>query len=308
MKIDGLHHVTALASGARSNNEFYTRTLGLRRVKKTVNFDAPDTYHLYYGDELGRPGTAITYFPFAGIGKGTPGAGAASEVAYAIPEGATQAWAERLAAHGVPHRRREGPFGETGLTLAGPDGEGIALIETTGDPRVGWTGGGIEAAHAIRGFHGVTLTLRETAPTQALLEAMGYAVEGVEGARTRLRMPQGNGADVVDLLAAPDAPRAIEGAGSVHHVAFSVPDRAAQDEARAILTAAGARITPPIDRDYFWAIYFRTPGGVLFEIATAEPGFDRDETPETLGAALKLPRQHERLRPQLEEILEPLDA
>ncbi|SFI28561.1 VOC family protein [Albimonas pacifica] len=308
MKINGLHHVTALASGARENNAFYTHALGLRRVKKTVNFDAPDTYHLYYGDELGRPGTAITYFPFAGIGKGAKGAGTTSEVAYSIPLGAADWWAERLDALGVPHARRDGPFGETGLNLAGPDGEAIALVEVADDPREGWTGGGVEAAHAIRGFHGVTLTLRETARTQALLETMGYAVAGVEGARTRLKVANGNGADVVDLVADAEAPRAIEGAGSVHHIAFSVPDREAQDEARRILTQAGAQITPPIDRDYFWAIYFRTPGGVLFEIATAEPGFDRDEAPEALGTALKLPRQHERLRSRIEEILEPIDA
>lgn len=307
MKINGLHHVTALASGARSNNAFYTQVLGLRRVKKTVNFDAPDTYHLYYGDELGRPGTAITYFPFAGIGQGGKGTGAASEVAYSIPAGAAAWWAERLTTLEIPHARREGPFGETGIDLTGPDGEAIALVEVADDPRAGWTGGGIEAAHAIRGFRGVALRLRETAPTQAILEAMGYAVEGVEGARTRLRIAEGNGADLVDLVAAPNEPRATEGAGSVHHVAFSVSDRAAQDEARRVLTAAGAQITPPIDRDYFWAIYFRTPGGVLFEIATDDPGFDRDEAPEALGTALKLPRQHERLRARIEEILEPID-
>ncbi|MEC9434020.1 MAG: VOC family protein [Pseudomonadota bacterium] len=308
MKINGLHHVTALASGARANNEFHTGALGLRRVKKTVNFDAPDTYHLYYGDEAGRPGTAITYFPFAGIGQGGKGTGAASEVAYSIPPGASGWWAERLAGLGVPHARRDGPFGEVGLDVTGPDGEAIALVEVADDPRQGWTGGGVDAAHAIRGFRGVTLRLRDIAGVRAVLEAMGYAVEAVEGARTRMRIAESNGADIVDLIAAPDEPNAVEGAGSVHHVAFSVADRAAQDAARRALVAAGARITPPIDRDYFWAIYFRTPGGVLFEIATDDPGFARDEAPESLGNALKLPARHEPLRARIEEILEPLDA
>lgn len=306
--IRGLHHVTSLASDANANNAFFTATLGLRRVKKTVNFDAPDVYHLYYGDALGTPGTVMTYFPFPGMARGRPGSGEVGITAFAVPEGALSFWRDRLAAAGAGGLEESEAFGERRLAFRGPDGEALALVEVPGDGRRPWAGGGVPADRAIRGFHSVVLRLRDAGPTAELLRLMGYEAAEAQGPIERFVLPGGNGAGIVDLEAAPGAPAASQGAGSVHHVAFSVADGAAQAEVRRSLTDAGLRVTPPIDRDYFWAIYFRTPGGVLFEVATDEPGFARDEDPGALGTALKLPRQHEHLRPWLEANLDPIAA
>jgi len=302
-RINGLHHVTSLAADARRNNRFFTRTLGLRRVKTTVNFDAPHVYHLYYGDERGRPGTVMTYFPFPGADRGVRGTGEASVTEFSVPAGSTEAWQARLRADGVQGIAAERVFGETRLRLDGPDGESLALVEVAGDARAPWTGGGVPADIAIRGFRGVRLLLRDGAAMGDLLGFMGYCEAARDGALTRYVRGGGNGADCVDIEVAPGATEAVQGAGSVHHVAFSVADRAAQRETRDALVAAGHRVTEVIDRDYFWAIYFRTPGGVLFEVATDEPGFDRDEDRAHLGEALKLPSQHAHLRPWLEQHL-----
>lgn len=304
-KINGLHHVTMLASGAGANNAFYTGALGLRRVKTTVNFDAPEVYHLYFGDALGRPGTVMTSFPFPNAARGRRGAGEASETAFAVPADSLGAWEERLSPLGPV--RRETRFGEERLVLEGPDREGLALVGTTGDGREPWTGSGVGEELGVRGFHGVTLTLRDAAPTADLLKLMGYREEGREGSFLRFRV-EGNGADVLDIREDPAAPPAQQSAGSVHHIAFSVADRAAQAEVRRELAESGFQTTPSIDRDYFYAIYFRSPGGVLFEVATEEPGFSRDEAPESLGTALKLPKQHEHLRGELRRRLEPLEG
>ena len=305
-QIKGIHHVTAIAADANANNAFYTGTLGLRRVKKTVNFDAPDVYHLYYGDERGTPGTVMTYFPFPHASRGRPGVGEVGTTMFAVPEGALAAWEERLSAAGVAGLGRETAFGESRLHLAGPDGDGLALVEVADDARVPWTGGGVGADIAIRGFRGATLRLRDGGATGELLEFMGYSEAGREGALRRFVREGGNGADVIDIETHAEAQEAAQGAGSVHHIAFEVADRAAQLEAREALVDAGHMVTPVIDRDYFWAIYFRAPGGVLFEIATAEPGFERDEDLAHLGEALKLPTQHEHLRGTLEKSLEPI--
>jgi len=304
--IRGLHHVTAMANDARRNNRFYTRVLGLRRVKQTVNFDAPDVYHLYYADGMGTPGTVMTFFPFPDSGPGVAGAGEAGLTSFSVPDGALPFWRERL--HNAGEVRTDTAFGEDRLLFRGPDGERLALVERSGDARAPWTGNGVGEGEAIRGFHGVTLTLRDARATAELLTLMGYSEEAGEGRLTRFRRPGGNGADVVDIETAPDAPLARLGAGSVHHVAFAVENRAAQLEVRRALTEAGFGITPVIDRDYFYAIYFRTPGGVLFEVATNEPGFARDEDPAHLGETLKLPAQHAHLRPILEKHLEPLEG
>jgi glyoxalase family protein len=300
LPITGLHHVTSIASDAQGNNDFFTKVLGLRRVKKTVNFDAPDTYHLYYGDAAGTPGSVMTYFPFAGVGAGRPGTGEVGTTAFAVPKGALPYWADRFAAKGVKGVRETARFGEKRLNFAGPDGDGFALIEVEDDARPGWTGAGVGAAEAIHGFHSATLRLRDGAATGELLGFMGYDRLDSDGAVTRYAVPQGGAAHVLEVEVAPGLPRAGQGAGSVHHIAFSVPDRAAQLEVRKALMDTGYQVTPVIDRDYFWAIYFRTPGGVLFEVATAEPGFDRDEAPAHLGEKLKLPVQHEGLRARIE--------
>ncbi|MEI4488318.1 VOC family protein [Frigidibacter sp. MR17.14] len=301
LPITGLHHVTSLASDARQNNDFFTRTLGLRRVKKTVNFDAPDTYHLYYGDAAGTPGSVMTYFPFAHMMPGRSGAGEVGETVFAVPEGSLGFWENRL---GTTERVTR--FGETHLRFQGPDGDRFSLVES-GDARQGWTGT-VGADETVRGFKGASLRLRDGGATGELLRFMGYEAEATEGDITRYRVPNGNGADVIDIEVLPGAPAARQGSGSVHHIAFAVPDRAAQDVVRKAIADTGYQITPPIDRDYFWAVYFRTPGGVLFEVATDEPGFARDEAPEHLGEALKLPAQHERLRPAIEAHLQPIEA
>jgi glyoxalase family protein len=306
-QIQGLHHVTAMASGARANNAFFTEVLGLRRVKKTVNFDAPDVYHLYYGDAAGSPGTIMTYFPFPDIGERKRGTGEVGLTRFAAPHEALPFWAERLARAGVEGLRSETAFGEERLAFLGPDGDELALVATKGDDRAPWTGGGAPAEAAIRGFQGVTLRLAEAGPTEELLGFMGFEPEARDGALARWRKPGGNGADAIEIETALDGRRAVPGAGSVHHIAFAVADRAAQLEVRRAIAGAGYQVTPPIDRDYFWAIYFRTPGGVLFEVATNEPGFARDEDPAHLGEGLMLPRQHAHLRASLERRLEPIE-
>jgi len=306
-QIKGLHHVTSMARDAAENNHFFTRVLGLRRVKQTVNFDAPDVYHLYYGDEVGTPGTVMTHFPFPQIIRGRPGTGEVGTTAFAVPEGSLPYWSERLASARVGDLAITESFGERRFGFRAPEGDTMALVEAAGDRRVPWTGNGVPAENAIRGFHSVSLRLRDGGATEELLRFMGYQDAASAGGVTRLIRPDGNGADLVDIEVLPGVPRADLGAGSGHHVAFAVEDRASQLAVQKALLDTGYQVTPVIDRDYFWAIYFRTPGGVLFEVATNEPGFDRDEDTAHLGEALQLPTQHAHLRSRLERTLQPLD-
>ncbi|MEQ1943405.1 VOC family protein [Mesorhizobium sp. VNQ89] len=305
-QIKGLHHVTSMAKDARQNNDFFTNKLGLRRVKKTVNFDAPDVYHLYYADEVGTPGSVMTYFPFPHIAMGRPGVGEVGTTVFSVPEGALGYWKERFEKHGVTGLKEETTFGENRLVFDGPDGDSFALVEAKGDTRAPWAKGGVAADEAIRGFHSASLRLRDAGKTEELLKYMGYETVDQSGNVKRLAIKDGNGADIIDLETLPGAQFADLGAGSVHHIAFAVENRAKQLEVRKALIDTGYHVTPVIDRDYFWAIYFRTPGGVLFEIATNEPGFDRDEDTAHLGEALKLPTQHAHLRGYLEKQLQPL--
>lgn len=305
-QIKGLHHVTSLARDAASNNSFFTRTLGLRRVKKTVNFDAPDVYHLYYGDEFGTPGSVMTYFPFPHAARGTPGTGEVGTTMFAVPKGALPFWRDRLTSLDVAGLEERQAFGENRLAFAGPDGDGFALVEVDGDKRPFWAEGGVPEEAAIRGFRNVSMRLRDGGATGELLRFMGYEETESRDGITRFAVPGGNGADFVEIETLPGAASARQGAGSVHHVAFAVEDRTRQLEVRSALMDTGYQVTPVIDRDYFWAIYFRTPGGVLFEVATNEPGFARDEPLEHLGEKLRLPKQHEHLRARLEEHLEPI--
>ena len=306
-QIKGLHHVTSMAADARTNNHFFTNTLGLRRVKKTVNFDAPEVYHLYYGDEIGTPGTVMTYFPFPHMSQGRPGTGEVGTTVFSVPPGSLGYWKDRLAASGATGILEEQTFGEKRLNFAGPDGDGFALVEVRDDARSPWTANGISEDHAIRGFHSVSMRLRDEGATAELLKFMGYEQLDAKDGVTRLIVPGGNEAGLIDLETMPNIARGQQGAGSVHHVAFAVDNRATQLEVRKALIDTGYQVTPVIDRDYFWAIYFRTPGGVLFEIATNEPGFDRDEDTAHLGEGLMLPQQHKHLRPILAQHLPKLE-
>jgi glyoxalase family protein len=306
-QIKGLHHVTSLARDAAENNAFFTGKLGLRRVKKTVNFDAPDVYHLYYADEFGTPGSVMTYFPFPHAARGRVGTGEVGVTSFAVPEGTLPYWEQRLVAQGVTGLRHEERFGEKRIAFDGPDGDGFALVETKDDNRAAWTNGGVGNDEAIRGFHSVSMRLQDGGATAELLKFMNYEeIDKSDNVRRFAIKGDGNGADFIDVETLPMLNRGQQGAGSVHHVAFAVENREKQLEVRKALMETGYQVTPVIDRDYFWAIYFRTPGGVLFEIATNEPGFDRDEDTAHLGEALKLPSQHEHLRPYLESHLQPI--
>ena len=305
-QIKGLHHITSMASDARDNNAFFTGTLGLRRVKKTVNFDAPDVYHLYYGDEVGTPGSVMTYFPFGRMQKGRRGIGEVGVTEFAVPPGALPYWQDRLATFGLTGMEGGRFLGEARLEFLGPDGDGFALVESDPGGRSPWTAGGVPEEAGILGFHGARMRLADAAATGELLTFMGYRKDETEGGVTRYRIDGGNGADTVDLEELPSARAASQGAGSVHHIAFAVENRAAQLDVRKALMDTGYQVTPVIDRNYFWAIYFRTPGGVLFEVATNEPGFDHDEDTAHLGEALKLPEQYEPARARIERVLPPL--
>jgi glyoxalase family protein len=302
-QIKGLHHVTSMAADAQENNDFFTDTLGLRRVKKTVNFDAPEVYHLYYGDEVGTPGSVMTYFPFGQMPRGKRGVGEVGVTDFAVPKGALSFWEKHLADKNVSGLARDTAFGEERLQFDGPDGDGFALVETEAEGRAPWTGGGVPEDAGILGFHGTRMRLLDVAATDELLTFMGYQkVDSADGL-TRYQVEHGNAARTIDVEHLSGGQAATQGAGSVHHIAFAVEDRAAQKEVRQALLDTGYQVTPVIDRDYFWAIYFRTPGGVLFEIATNEPGFDRDEDTAHLGEALKLPTRYEPHRDQIERIL-----
>jgi len=220
--IKGLHHVTSMAADANENNAYFTKTLGMRRVKKTVNFDAPEVYHLYYGDEVGTPGSVMTYFPFAHMARGTRGAGEVGTTEFAVPKGALDFWKGHLPQQGVSGLREETFLGEKRLAFDGPDGDDFALVETETAGRTPWSEGGVSKEAGVLGFHGARFRLRDAARTGELLQFMGYEKEAKEGAVTRYRIEGGNAAATIDLEEIPSATHAQQGAGSVHHIAFAV--------------------------------------------------------------------------------------
>jgi len=305
--MSGIHHVTAISGRADRNLDFYTRVLGLRLVKKTVNFDDPGTYHFYYGDEQGQPGTILTFFPWDNAAPGHRGVGETREAAFRMPAAALGYWTHRFIEKSVPHAL-EKRFGESVLTFRDGDGMRFALVGVAGaENEQGWTDGAIPAEHAIRGFHGVTLLVNDAAPTAAILtDVLGFREVAREGALARCRGDAPMGA-LVDLREAGDFPRGRMGRGSVHHIAFRAPDDAAQ-AAMAKRLAADHHMHPTDqkDRNYFRSIYFREPNGILFEIATDQPGFSVDEPASELGGALKLPRFLEPRRAEIEAKLPPL--
>lgn len=305
MRHFGIHHITAIAGPAQRNFDFYTRTLGLRFVKKTVNFDDPGTYHFYYGDEAGSPGSILTFFPWEHAAPGHLGVGEAQETAFRVPEGSIGYWAHRFIEKGVPHDALIKRFGESVLAFRDPDGMRLALIGVAGaDRQPGWSNGDVPPEHAIRGFHGVTLLLRSADATASILtDVFGFAEIGRDGSTTRYKANADIGGHV-DLRAVGDFPRGRQGAGSVHHIAFRAADDAAQGEMVAKLAERhGVRATEQRDRNYFRSVYFREPGGVLFEIATDVPGFAVDEPVKSLGEALKLPAGLEPHRKEIEAVL-----
>lgn len=306
----GLHHVTAIAGDPAENVRFYTDVLGLRLVKRTVNFDDPSTYHLYYGDEVGSPGTILTFFPFVDGRSGRVGRGQTSATAFAVPEGSLAYWRERLAERGVDVDDPVDRFGERVLPFRDGDGQPLELVAgRTGGTIEPWADGPVPTEHAVRGFHGVTLDSLDPAATAGVLETLGYEPVAEAGDRSRYRATAGPvGSDggvaaVVDVLDRPDAPRGEEGIGTVHHVAVRAADADQQERWRERLREAGHRVTPRKDRRYFESVYLREPGGILFEIATDGPGFDRDESVPELGSSLKLPPWLEDDRERIENRL-----
>jgi glyoxalase family protein len=290
--------------------------LGQRLVKRTVNFDDPGTYHLYYGDEQGTPGTIMTFFPWAGARRGQRGAGQITVTSYAVPVGSLGWWSEHLSQHQVPVQEHRERFGEPSLRLLDPDGLLLELVEVAGcESLAAWGGAGIDPRYAVRGFRGVTLATLAGAGTRRFVEqVMGFVRVAEEGSMTRYRIaPEaGSGREEIDPFAAVldvelVAERGTGGAGTVHHVAFRIADDAAELAWRNYLMRSGAGVSPVMDRQYFHSIYFREPGGVLFEIATDPPGFGVDEPIDQLGSELRLPPGLESQRERIERLLPPLD-
>lgn len=301
-KILGLHHITAIAGDAQRNYDFYTQTLGFRLVKKTVNFDDPKTYHFYYGNEVGYPGTILTFFPWANVRQGKNGAGMATEIGYSIPIGSLDFWKSRFEKLKVSNNSNE-RFGEKYITFQDPDGLWLQLIEAKQkDTRVGLETKEIKEEVAIKGFHTVTLTLKSIQETAAILtEIFDYKLVEQEGNLYRYQTDAVENAALVDLLEDPQAQRGINAGGTNQHVAFRVKDEETLMAFREKILSKGHQITPKINRDYFFSLYFREPGGVLFEIATDNPGFATDETVENLGSSLQLPDQYEHRREEIEK-------
>ncbi|MFD2571966.1 ring-cleaving dioxygenase [Spirosoma soli] len=301
----GLHHITAIANNAQRNYDFYTHVLGLRMVKKTVNFDDPGTYHFYYGNEEGTPGTILTFFPWEGIGPGRNGVGMATEIGYSVPIDSLDNWAGRFKELGVSAGEQAERFGERYLPFTDPDGLAFTLIAPKQpDNRPVWETEDIKRDTATRGFHSITLALQHIEPTaRVLTDIFGYRLLAQEGNRYRFETDAVPTASIVDLLEEPEGHLGRNAAGTNHHVAFRVANDAIQMDYRDKILSSGLQITPKIDRDYFFSLHFREPGGVLFEIATDNPGFTVDEPLEELGSHLKLPKQYEASRAKIEKVL-----
>ena len=304
--IIGLHHVTATVAGAQADLEFFAGALGQRLVKKTINFDNPGVYHFSYGNESGAPGTIMTTFPYRAMGvrDGTRGAGQITTTSFSVPAEALQFWRQRLEARQVAYENEESPFGEDVLRFSDPSGLALRLVGNASDHRPPWVLPEIGADRAIRGIHGVTLLVREPEKTVAFLsEVLDGAVVGESADTVRMGLNGGAPGQIVEVASAGDAPGAVNGLGTVHHVACAVKGEAEQLLMRRELVRRGVQVTEVLDRDYFRSIYFREPNGVLFEIATIPPGFLIDESMSELGRSLKLPPWEEPRRAAIEASL-----
>jgi len=299
--VTGLHHITALASDAQQNLDFYAGILGLRFVKKTVNFDATDVYHLYYGDELGIPGTILTFFPIRGLTPGRKGRGQLTVTSFSIPSGSIDYWIKRLDRFKVEHNNPQERFDdEVFIYFEDHEGLGLELVANTFDDRKGFTYGVVPEENAIKGFYGILLNEEHFEKTAALLsEHLDFKFLKEQENRIRYTS-SGNSANFVDILYNTGPGRGLSGSGTIHHVAFAVADDVAQLEVRERLVNSGLSVTPVVDRFYFHSIYFREPGGVLFEVATSDIGFTIDEKREKLGETLKLPKWAETDRRMIE--------
>ena len=305
--INGLHHITALGGEPQANLDFYAGVLGLRLVKKTINFDATNVYHLYYGDETGQPGTIMTFFPYPGITRGRIGTGQVTITSFSIPANSVDYWAKRLESKNIPFQSPSRRGDETVLPLEDPDGLLLELVATDQDKRSGWTQGDVPAEHAIRGFFGISVCVGNPMATQHLLTTtLEHTVVDEHGGRTRLQAGDGGPGTLIDLVCPPNPVRGLQGGGTIHHVAFSTDSDETQKQIREKLAQAGMQVTAVLDRQYFHSIYFREPGGVLFEVATTPPGFARDEEVAELGTSLKLPPWEEKNRERIEQNLQPI--
>ncbi len=306
-KIPGIHHITAIAGDPQGNVDFYNGFLGLRLVKKTVNFDDPQTYHLYYGDEEGHPGTILTFFPWPGAHHGSRGAGQLTTVSFSVPEWSLGWWIDRFDRNGVIHESARRRFDEESVAFLDPDGLRLELVAHASAENVKpWEGGPVSSRHALRGFHGATLTETNLDHTAAfLMNILGFHKAGEVGDCHRFIAGDHPG-HAVDVLHLPNESAGHVAVGTVHHIAWRTPTGDEQLEWRREIEDAGTSVTPVIDRQYFHSIYFREPGGVLFEIATDPPGFTLDEPLEELGSGLMLPPRFEHMRGELERVLPPV--
>jgi glyoxalase family protein len=306
--ISGIHHVTAIASDPQRNLDFYTEVLGLRLVKRTVNFDDLGTYHLYFGDEIGTPGSILTFFPWPMARRGRSGVGQVEVTSFSIPEASVSYWEQRLRSAGMPAERSGKRFDEEVLTFIDPDGLKLELVahpQRAGASRA-WKGASVPAQHAIRGFYSVTLCEQGYESTVEVLETMGFRKVGEQDNHFRFEVGEGGAGARIDLLCASEASYGSVAVGIVHHVAWRVADDNSQRFWRKELVNKHLNVTPVIDRCYFHSIYFREPGGVLFELATDPPGFAIDESVDKLGEALKLPSWLEPSRSRIEQVLPPI--
>ncbi len=305
--VPGIHHVTCITGDVQKCVDFYVGVLGLRFIKKSINQDMPDTYHIYFGDYLGTPGTAMTFFGWPRWPRRKAGSGQITSVSFAVPHAALDYWSSRLMKLGV-EARRTWRFDIEAIALSDPDGIELELVGQASDERwVPWPDSPVDHEHAIRGFHSVTMTVAEAAATfDLLVGTMGFRQSGQEGRRTRFETGKGGPHSVVEVVESPEGPEGEESQGSVHHVAWRAMDESHQAEWRETLVKAGRNVTPVIDRYYFKSIYYREPGGVLFEIATDGPGFTRDESPEALGSTLSLPPWFQVRRERLDQVLPPI--
>jgi glyoxalase family protein len=305
----GLHHVTATVDDAQDDLDFVREAIGLRLVKKTVNFDNRGVYHFYYGDERGTPGSLWTTFPYKTrhVPAGIKGAGQVTTTSFSVPAGSLDSWKTRLRALGFTVTDAPPRFGEESIVITDPSGLNIELVATSADTRAPWLAGDIDSDSAVRGIHSVTMTVDDPAPTLAFMrEWFGFGVADEMDGRQRVSVNGVGPGKSVDILKSPDGLRARNGVGTVHHVAMAIADAREQLRLRDALIARGIDVTPVMDRSYFQSIYFREPGGVLFEVATMAPGFAVDEPLEQLGQGLKLPPWEESKRAEIEEALPPI--